>query len=39
MVECTTGIPNVLIVLTVEAAFLTSRSRSIEPTPASWEGW
>ena len=39
MVECTTGTSKVLLVLTVETAFLTRRSRSIEWTPASCEGW
>ena len=33
MVECTTGTSKVLMVLTVETAFLTKRSRSIEWTP------
>jgi hypothetical protein len=33
------GIPKVLTILTVETAFLTRRSRSIECTPASCEGW
>ena len=39
MVECTTGTSKALTVLTVETAFLTRRSRSIEWTPASCEGW
>jgi hypothetical protein len=39
MVECTTGTSKVLMVLTVETAFLTRRSRSIERTPASCAGW
>jgi len=39
MVECTTGTPKALMVLTVETAFLSSSSRSIEWTPASCEGW
>jgi hypothetical protein len=34
-VECTTGTPKALMVRTVDTAFLTSRSWSIEPTPAS----
>jgi hypothetical protein len=39
MVECTTGIPKVLMVLTVDTAFLRRSARSIEWTPASCEGW
>ena len=38
-VECTTGTPKVLMVLTVETAFLTSSAGSIERIVASCEGW
>jgi hypothetical protein len=38
-VQCTTGTAKVLMALTVETAFLSRRSRSIEWTAASWEGW
>ena len=37
-VECTTGTSKALIVLTVETAFLMSRSWSIERTLATWAG-
>ena len=33
------GDPKVLVVLTVETAFLTGSARSIERTPASGAGW
>src|SRR5258708_11115649 len=38
-VECRTRTSKVLMVLTVETAFLTSSARSIERAPASCEGW
>jgi len=38
-VECTTGTSKVVMVLTVETAFLTIRSRSIEWTPPSCWDW
>jgi hypothetical protein len=38
-VECTTGTPDVLTILTVETAFLTSSARSIERTATSCWGW
>jgi hypothetical protein len=38
-VECTMGIPKVLMVRTVETTFLTRSVWSIERTPASWDGW
>jgi hypothetical protein len=38
-VECTTGTPKVLIVLTVVTAFLTTSPESIERIVASCAGW
>ena len=38
-VECTTGTPNVLIVLMVETAFFVSSAGSIERIVASCDGW
>jgi hypothetical protein len=38
-VECTTGTPNVLMVRTVETAFLTRSAGSIERIVASCDGW
>ena len=38
-VECTTGTPKVLMVLTVETAFFSSSAGSIERIVPSCEGW
>src|SRR4029077_13917968 len=39
MVECTIGTPNSFATFAVETTFLSSRSRSIDRTPAIWLGW
>jgi hypothetical protein len=38
-VECTIGTPNAFAVFTVETMFSSSTSRSIDLTPANWDGW
>jgi len=39
IVEWTIGRPNAFAILTVETMFSSSRSRSIDRTPANCEGW